>query len=167
MSVRSLRSFFQNILRVFEWAPVIWKDRDWDYAFVDNILLYKYKRLYKQLHKDSKFVQYEKRQLQSLRILIKLLERITTDFFYDDLLEDHKKFVFNVNYRQILKENSDGFFVMSWEYLKDGVWVKSVELETQHHKEIMLMTKRTDLLRQRDRRLADTMVTKYSGSWWS
>lgn len=165
--MKKIKRFFQNILRVIEWAPVIWKDRDWDYAFVDDILLYKYKRLYKQLQKDSKFVHYEKRQLQSLRILIKLLERVTKEFFYDDLLGGQKKFTVGVNYRHVLKEDTNGFFVMSWEYLKDGKWVKNEELAEQHHSEILAMTKRIDLLQQRDRRLADALVANYSNSWWS
>ena len=33
-----------NLIR---WAPIVWKDRDWDFAYIDYIVIHKLERMYK------------------------------------------------------------------------------------------------------------------------
>ena len=42
-----VRNFFASIARVFSYLPVIWKDRDWDYGFLLDLLEFKLKRIKK------------------------------------------------------------------------------------------------------------------------
>lgn len=43
-----MRQFFRNIARTFAWLPVIWRDREFDYAFLFRIITFKLERMAKQ-----------------------------------------------------------------------------------------------------------------------
>ena len=36
-----VRRFFRKIKNVFRWLPTIWKDEDYDYGFINEILIKK------------------------------------------------------------------------------------------------------------------------------
>ena len=42
-----VRNFFASTARIFSYFPVIWKDRDWDYDFLLDLLEFKLKRIKK------------------------------------------------------------------------------------------------------------------------
>lgn len=37
----NVRIYAQNILRILKWIPIIWNDRDWDYAHLFKIISFK------------------------------------------------------------------------------------------------------------------------------
>ena len=43
--VRTIRATIDGIVNVFKWLPIIWRDRDWDYGYFDDIILFKLKQI--------------------------------------------------------------------------------------------------------------------------
>ena len=48
---RRLRHFFFQVVRVFQYIPVIWKDEDWDYEYLLELMDYKLGRMEKRVGK--------------------------------------------------------------------------------------------------------------------
>lgn len=166
--MRSLRRFFYKIKRLVEWFPVIWKGYDWDYAFVDSVTLYQLERLHKQLTKDSNFVDYGKRGLQSLRIAIKILRRRVSDELYVSLFEPRSEFKEGINTRLVFIPSEDvAYSTMITEHLTEDGWVRSKKLDRKYAEEIVKFGDAQYALMQRDLRNYHKIIEKYSGSWWS
>lgn len=46
MKIRdSVRNFFDGVSNLVTWAPIIWRDRDWDYSFLLDMLEFKLRRM--------------------------------------------------------------------------------------------------------------------------
>lgn len=50
--IRSLRKFGRFIKREIRWTPVLWKQEDWDYEYMYDLLEMKMKELQKNMSKD-------------------------------------------------------------------------------------------------------------------
>ena len=88
-------NLYQNILRVFAWLPVIWKDRDYDHMFLMYILEFKLKRIRKHLQSSHAIVD-----LAPLERCLVLLKRINDPDTYFELS----------GYNDFSKENSEWSF---------------------------------------------------------
>ena len=86
------RTFFKNIgwilydiwhgiLNVIRWAPVIWRDRDYDWAYLAEIMEYKLRRMSK-LFKNGCHVLHE-RDSRRMLICAELLKRLRTEYHLD------------------------------------------------------------------------------------
>ena len=72
---QSVRGFFWNIQRLFQWAPVIWNNADWDYEYMLRIERYKLSRMLKSLSGDGVFAD-QTYSTRDIRICIGLLDII-------------------------------------------------------------------------------------------
>ena len=82
----SLKAFRVGIENILMWFPVIWRDRQFDYAYLEYLLLYKMELMYDHFtDPDKSMVDWEQensgRALQALRICITILERRRDDFY--------------------------------------------------------------------------------------
>jgi len=67
--------FFRNIQRLFQWAPVIWNNADWDYEYMLRIERYKLSRMLKSLSRDGVWAD-QTYSTRDIRICISLLDII-------------------------------------------------------------------------------------------
>jgi hypothetical protein len=83
------KNFFCNIKRLFIWLPVIWKDREFDYQFLLNIMIFKLKQMEKY-HMRSEILMSDdkKRILSGLRTSINLLEKTYDDTYAMEYLNE-------------------------------------------------------------------------------
>lgn len=77
----------EGIKNLIKWAPIIWKDRDWDYGFLLTIMIFKMTNLEKEISKADRHIDTQK-DMKSLRICIELLKRIQEDNYYGKELEE-------------------------------------------------------------------------------
>jgi hypothetical protein len=77
-----MRRFFKNIKRLFEWFPIIWKDQDWDQAYIYDILIYKIRRNAKNI-RDNDYIQNAKYYADRMELAALLLERVVNDYYID------------------------------------------------------------------------------------
>lgn len=82
----SVRMFFEFLKRVYDYTPLLWSDRDWDYHFILKMLKFKLARVRKKIVKNNFIVQEE------IDLIVKqitecetLLDRIMDDsYMWDD-----------------------------------------------------------------------------------
>lgn len=97
--LHSIKLFFIGLKNVYDYFPIIYNDRDWDFSFYEKLMLFKLKRMYKCLNKKqwSCNCNFEKNHsIKALRICIKILERRQDDFYFDlikDLVDLEMSFV--------------------------------------------------------------------------
>lgn len=69
-----LRKFGRFIKRLFRWIPVLWKQEDWDYAYIYPLLEMKLQELRKCLREDDMHVNSDKYAMQ-ISICLEYLDR--------------------------------------------------------------------------------------------
>lgn len=79
-------SIFKKIKKIIDYIPILWKDEDWDYFYLDELMLLKMKYMYECLSKDSSFTfdalfKATKKSLKALKICITILERSCNNFY--------------------------------------------------------------------------------------
>ena len=77
---------YKGLKNIIQYAPLIYKDRDWDYSFYEKLTLFKLKRMYKCLSKNHVKSDYDNSRtlsLKALKICITILERRQNDFYFD------------------------------------------------------------------------------------
>lgn len=84
-----LVSAFHNTMRIIEWLPILWRDRDWDYAHILMILSYKLSRVRKCIASSGLAVS-NKRVARQIAYAEFLIERILADNYCSEDLEQHQ-----------------------------------------------------------------------------
>lgn len=72
------------IKRLYAWIPILWKDEDWDSAYLYEIMAFKISRLRKDMEESARHLGYEK-DVHNMKIAENLLQRQgLSDFYYDN-----------------------------------------------------------------------------------
>lgn len=74
-----IRNFFESIGNVVKWFPVIWKDRDFDYGYLEEILRFKLKNMYEFFMSDRTWSVNAKETALEIKEVIDLLDKIQKD----------------------------------------------------------------------------------------
>ena len=79
-----VRYFFRNMVQgvknLWRWFPVIWKDRDWDDAFILDVLKFKLKNTADELERAAFFTGYE-HEVSRIRLCVKLIELVQEEYY--------------------------------------------------------------------------------------
>jgi hypothetical protein len=77
--------FVKGIINLYYWFPIIWKDRDWDHYFLEEILHYKLTNMYNFFVSKEAVTNWEvadqDKALQALKICVTILERRREEFY--------------------------------------------------------------------------------------
>lgn len=86
------RLVLRRIKHFIAWAPVIWRDEDWDSAYLYEIMRFKISRIRKETERAARYVGYEK-DAKQMRIVELILQRHVLDGenFYYNLGESYKE----------------------------------------------------------------------------
>ncbi len=76
--IRQLIISIKNLIYYFK---VVWSDRDWDYSFINYILLAKLKKMLERYESYEYVLDHEKDMTQPLRICVEILQREENDFY--------------------------------------------------------------------------------------
>jgi hypothetical protein len=145
--------FKQGISNLYYYFKVIWKDQNFDYSFIDSLLLAKLKRTKDYLDKNI-YYSMDKKVIQSLKICIDILERKEKDFYYNtfvDLINNPMPF----EEMFIKDENSKN-------YLLNPKW--TVSLNMPYYNELK---EKAESIKKRDNILFNNIYLKYREEWWS
>jgi len=155
-----LRQFYKKTARSFAYAKIGWDNYDFDAGYMLTLLLFKLKRLQDFLLYKGNAVQ-DKDTLQSLRLAIRLLKRLTNDrysYFYD---------------RHNAKWNPTGI-KMTFKELPDSDLLEMVsyrhqlpaEEQEREGAELRQAFELDDAMRERDARWCFSILAKYYRHWW-
>lgn len=71
----------QGITNLIQWAPLIWRDRDWDWAFLARILEFKFRRMSKSLAAGSHLRR--ERDARQCLVCAELAKRLAEDNYFE------------------------------------------------------------------------------------
>jgi predicted DNA-binding ribbon-helix-helix protein len=112
-----LKNFKQGLTNLYKWLPVIWKDRDWDYNYVFNILKFKLKEMSKY-NASRRWHSGWENNVRNMNICVSLTDKLN-DYYeseYFDYVDQNFEFVpieGSTSYTlesTILWDNLDEFF---------------------------------------------------------
>jgi len=84
-----IKNFIRNIKRVLQWLPIIWKDRDWDYYHIYEMLKQKLIRTEKHIREDGLHV-YHKVDADEIKKAIEMIEVVQYEYHLDKYLSEAK-----------------------------------------------------------------------------
>jgi len=149
---RHLRRFFLSISNLFYYFKVIWKDRPWDMAYIEYLLLAKYKRMYKHMTSDRCMASVDQDEYnQAMRICINILERRRKDFYTD---------LWDFNYGR--------FSEIIWsDDEEEGILAKYEKKDKdQANQDYTGTAPYYSLIEIRDWKIYCKLVEKYHNHWW-
>ena len=82
------RDVIQGFKNLWKWLPIVWKDRDWDYHFIFEVLKFKIKNTAKYTEKKQRFVGWEK-EVRYMKICETLIDRIQTEYYQTEYQDYH------------------------------------------------------------------------------
>lgn len=87
-----------GIRNLIRWFPVIWNDRDWDQAYIYELLHKKFEHM-ELLHRKHSYKLYSNKTADELRTAKSLCKRLqNNNYLLNALIEYHKKYGENDNY---------------------------------------------------------------------
>lgn len=70
-----MRRWPSNVVRIIHWLPCIWKDRDWDHAYLWRMMRFKLARMEKMIREHGHHL-YNERDADQIKVAVVLLDRI-------------------------------------------------------------------------------------------
>ena len=80
-----MRTWYKRIKNIIRWIPVLWKDKDWDYWHIFEILKTKLKFQSEYFHKYGYHVSSE-REAQKMKLCARLIDKIQNEYYLDEQL---------------------------------------------------------------------------------
>lgn len=117
----NLKRYFKKVKKILSWLPVLWKDEDWDYEYILDILYHKVKTLDKTLVENDLVSNIE----QIHGEMQEFLKAIYNFQHYYEIFED--KYKDPEEYAKITGNNADDFYLALYEY-EGECWNKIWEL---------------------------------------
>ena len=152
-----IRRFFEQIKRIIEYIPVLWKDHDWDYEYTIDMLIYKTERQLRLWERNTsnpeKYLCHEgdEDDIRWMKVFISLLKKYEEQYYelemYDDDLKVIEKEYFMKypnDYKRTLK------YLESNKIDTDNMWLY---MGYQRH--------------QRALNLAFKILQTYGPGWWN
>jgi hypothetical protein len=91
------RDFMNGVRNLIKWFPVIWKDRDWDYHFIYEIIKVKLKNQADYIGGHDRHVS-AKRDAELMRLASRLIQRCQDDHYNMEYFDYHES---NFNWSDI------------------------------------------------------------------
>lgn len=103
-------SFIEGVENIIYWLPIIWKDRQFDYGYLLNMMNHKLKYMEKFFNSDDAWCADAKEIASELAEFRKLLEYIETRQFEEDAMKpyyDKYPILYTDFIRQLNKQMTD------------------------------------------------------------
>ena len=146
--------------KIVKWAPIIWKDEDWDHYYVWVILHRKLKDMEEFFNSDRAMALHGKEEAKKIKVCVTLLDRLLAD--------DYDESVFKKHHEKWGKPKFNWIDVDS-EYCKLRLRQKRVKTEedkTKEAKEFRAACKKETQMRKQDIRYLFDMMRKHIECWW-
>jgi len=179
--------FFEKVIKIITYIPILWKDEDWSWEYIINILNFKLKRVARCLR--SSFVEEEYKQADVIDHIVELLNRVTNENFYccqefrnherkwgkfkynffsektgeKWTMEDEKRWEILENNGKCEKERIHSELLLKGYYTK----ARNANEEKQAWNEYFNILKKQERLLQRDLDEAFKLISKNIRRWWN
>ena len=82
-----IKSKIRQLRKILRWIPILWRDRDWDYYFVYEILKQKLIDTEKYIRKDGVHM-FNDHDADSMLKAIDLISKVQTEYYLDKYLSE-------------------------------------------------------------------------------
>jgi len=163
----AIDTFFANIKRLIEFAPLVWRHRNWDYGFVLKFNIKLHELLYKGVFVNGHHI-YTKNDTRKLRTVINLYKRIH-DENYLDWTEDYFNKKYGVSEFYFTKvPNTEGKPGGPYSTMRSTRDDKMTPEQRENYlAERKKLWKLEEYQKKQDLKLLDKYIAKYSSKWWS
>lgn len=150
----SFSSFVNGVKNLKVWFPLIWKDRDWDYAYLEDIIRFKLHKMHKFFDGPDPYVVDAKNIAKEIEEAYELLTRVHEDIYLERLDPNYWKEALKPFETIKVKENGQ-------------VYYKLVNEQTEEEKNARLeLHKEAYRLQEEDRKRAYQIISEKSREWW-
>jgi len=164
--VEKIKTFFRSIKYGIEnliiWAPVIWKDRDWDHWYLYKMLKFKLIRM-ENLHRKYGHSVNSIKTADQIKICAKLLERLIEDEYDEHVFKNHNEKWGETHFHWDECKNKKGYSSLRITR-RDNV--NTNKEEEQERKEFNRLCKHEDKLRKQDIDYLFKLMNKHIQGWW-
>jgi hypothetical protein len=98
-----MKKIINNIKRIIKWTPVIWKDRDWDYVYLYQIIYKKLDTMEDFFRSDKTMTMDSLNTAEEIREAKKILKRMIEEYSYYEGYENDKERFFELLNKNIQK----------------------------------------------------------------
>ncbi len=139
-----IKQWFKNIHRICVWIPILWNDRDWDYAYILDILKFKISRNRSYLEKYGIGLDKDK-HIKQMKTVECLIERLTSPYCMAEYDEHFKK----------------------WGYANDLMLLVINNKRTkQESDEFKRIVDKEEYMWQQDFKYLNSILNKHLRKWW-
>jgi hypothetical protein len=141
-----IKQFINKIKKVFYWLPYIWKDEDWDYTYIYDLLYAKLNRMEDYWKNCDDWIRSanHNKEYESIKIAKNLCKRLSEENYLTNATFWHdKKYGDYLDFKNILNDENV-------EREKD--FIKAIELATNNKK--------------RDREYLFDLLKNKIKDWW-
>ena len=85
-----IRNFKNGIKNVIYWFPIIWKDRNYDYNYIYDVLIHKLKSQSNYIRSKNRFLSSEQ-SVRRMNICISLIKKIQNDYYGTEYVDYFKE----------------------------------------------------------------------------
>ena len=79
-----------QIKNVIKWIPIIWNQFDFDYKYAIDVFIFKLERIALFLESNKAYSLDANKNANNIKRIIKLLNRVYNDFYYEQALKSFK-----------------------------------------------------------------------------
>lgn len=148
-----LRNFKKSVNNLIKWLPIIWKDRDWDYEYLLDIMSFKMKNM-SELHRESKLPSIHSESFaKDLEVASFLADRISNSNYYDEVFKNREELLDNLKYK-FTQLDSEGYKLEQYGLIEE------------EYKEYLNRLGKVDECLERDIRLLFSLMESEIQNWW-
>jgi len=114
-----IKQFFNRIYNLIRWAPIIWRDQDWDDHYIFEILKFKLKNQAKYIGGKNRHTT-AKRDAEVMMLCVRLIDKVQNEYYgteYFKYCESELKLIDSKSYPdyyelvgEIFSEDFDDYF---------------------------------------------------------
>lgn len=173
MSLRIfIRDLVQGIKNLFRWFPVIWKDRDWDHWFLEQLIIQKLHNMADAFDDPLRScTESAPQKAKQMRLAAKLLLRCQDGYYESEIDAYYSRdfFIDEQGYLQFQEEteydNLDQYF-KKYPLVYKEILSKADQYYTERPKRYILAMHMASHNERRARRLAYKIMDTNSPGWW-
>jgi hypothetical protein len=153
----NIKNGIQNLTT---WFPVIWKNRDWDFAFIWIILHKKLELMEREIRINGHHTN-NKRDANQIKLCVNLIKRLMDDNYHENVFIHHD---IKWGETHMVWNKTDKPGESSLEIKRDNVKTKEDKLEER--KQFRILSTNVEKQKQQDIEYLFNYMAKHIQCWW-
>jgi hypothetical protein len=162
-----LKNLKRGLVNLYKWLPVVWKDRDWDYGFVFNLLKFKLEEMSKYTSSRKNHSDW-KHNVRNINICVSLIDKLN-DYYeteYFDYVEQNYEFVPIEDSSSYTLETSITWDNLDEFFAKNKLSHKKVIANIKSDDRIYIALKICKLKHNKAKKLLFNILNDQFENWW-